>query len=137
MTARTAGRLRTGESDASENHRTPAEQSAGPLGERLRGRVSQELNARKDRVTQAIDDVASRVRRVGEPFGDEPYARLAEYAQGAASRLEEFASELRGRDIGELAHEVGEFARRRPAMFVGAGLAAGILAARFLKSSSD
>ncbi len=118
-----------------DNRRKPPKQPYG-LTDRLRGRVSQELNAQKDRMTEALDDAASRVRRAGEPLREEPYAPLAEYTEGAASRLERFASELRARDVEELAHEVGEFARRRPGIFVGASLAAGILAARFLKSST-
>jgi hypothetical protein len=138
MAVTTAGRRHTGEPDTKDGGgRAAARQPVERLGNRLRGRVSQELNAQKDRVTQAIDDVASRVRRVGEPFEDEPYAPLSDYAQGAASRLEQLASDLRSRDVGELALQVGEFARKRPAAFVGASLAAGILAARFLKSSAE
>jgi hypothetical protein len=103
----------------------------------VRGRVSRELNAQKDRVTLALDDAASRVRRAAEPLRDEPYAPLAGYAADAATRIEQFSSELRDRDVEQLALEVREFARHRPGVFVGASLAAGILAARFLKSSGD
>ncbi len=106
------------------------------LGERVRGRVTNELNARKNRVTDRLDDVAETVRRMGEPLREAPYAPLAEYVSSAAGRIEHLASELRGRDVEELAHELGELAQRQPAVFLGATLAAGIVAARFLKSSS-
>ncbi len=138
MAASNAGRPMTDGPDARDGgRRKPDDQAEQRLASRLRGRVSSELNAQKDRVTDALDDIASRVRRAGEPLRDDPYAPLGEYAEGAASRIEQFASEVRGRDVEELAYEVGEFARRRPAMFMGATLAAGILAARFLKSSQE
>ena len=41
------------------------------------------------------------------------------------------------RDLTELMDDVNRFARRQPALFVGAAFAAGALAARFLKSSPD
>lgn len=105
------------------------------LVDRVRGRVSDELNARKDRLTETLDGVAETVRRVGEPLREPPYAALGEYVDTAAGRLERLATDLRGRDVDELAREVGRFARKRPAAFVGATLVAGIMAARFLKSS--
>ncbi len=138
MAPTNAGRAGTYRPDARDNDRQRrGERPAQRLAGRLRGRVSSQLNAQKDRVTEALDDVAARVRRAGEPLRDEPYAPLAEYAEDAASRIEQLASELRERDVEELAHEVGELARRRPGVFVGAGLAAGFLAARFLKSSGE
>ncbi len=138
MAASNAGRPMTDGPDARDGgRRKPDDQAEQRLASRLRGRVSSELNAQKDRVTDALDDIASRVRRAGEPLRDDPYAPLGEYAEGAASRIEQLASDLREHDVEELAHEVGEFARRRPGVFVGASLAAGILAARFLKSSGE
>ncbi len=107
------------------------------IGERVRGRINDELNARKDRVTESLDGIADTVARMGEPLREPPYSALGEYVDTAAGRIRQLAGGLRERDVDELAHEVGEFARRRPAMFVGATLAAGIVAARFLKSSPE
>jgi hypothetical protein len=42
---------------------------------------------------------------------------------------------LRDRDVRELVQDAQQFARRQPAIFVGAAFAAGVLAARFMKSS--
>ncbi len=102
---------------------------------RVRGRVAGELNARKNRMTETLDTVADAIRQAGEPLRRLPYAGLGDYAADAASRIEQVANDLRGRDVQELAHDLGEMARRKPALFVGAGLAAGLLAGRFLKSS--
>ncbi len=106
------------------------------LADRVRGRVADELNAGKDRLTDGLEDVAETVRRMGEPLKEQPYGPVAGYVETAADRIERLAAELRQRGVDELAHEVGDLARTRPAVFVGATLAAGIVAARFLKSSS-
>jgi hypothetical protein len=111
-------------------------ESPRTLADRVRGRITTELNVRKDRLTETLDDVAETVRRVGEPLREPPYAALADYVETAAGRIEQLATDLRDRDVDELARDLGDLARRRPAVFVGATLAAGIVAARFLKSSS-
>jgi hypothetical protein len=81
--------------------------------------------------------VAETVRRVGEPLHGEPFTRLGRYADGAARAIDRVAGDLRDRDLDQLAEDVRGFARRRPAVFVGAGIAAGVIAARFLKSSGS
>ncbi|MGE5362100.1 MAG: hypothetical protein ACM3NQ_24045 [Bacteroidales bacterium] len=106
--------------------------------DRLRRRLSRELNGRKDRATMALDDVAETVRRVGEPLHRSSYATAGgEYTEAAAARLHEWASALRERDVNELAADLGDLARRRPALFVGAGFAAGMLAARIAKAGRE
>jgi hypothetical protein len=107
-----------------------------PLIGRVRDRVSQELNARKDRASELLTELAGSVRRVGEPEPDEAPVPLSEYAIRAADQLERFAEDLRERDVAELADEVRGLARRRPAAFAAAGFAAGLLAARFMKSTA-
>ena len=62
---------------------------------------------------------------------------LADYAGKAADQLEQFSARLRERDLTELMDDAKRFARRQPALFVGIAFAAGVIAARFLKSSPD
>ncbi len=104
--------------------------------QRVGSHVADELNGQKDKVTDTLDEVAKTVRRVGEPFREEPYRAVGEYVETAAGRIQGFAAQLRARDVTDLAADLGEFARRRPAAFVGAGLAVGLVAARLLKGSS-
>jgi hypothetical protein len=106
------------------------------LGGWIRDRVSKELTSRKNRVSDRLDGVAERVRRIGEPRASEPLPRVSAIADDAARRIEQVAEGLRERDLGELADDVRGFARNRPAAFIGAGLAAGLIAGRFLRSSS-
>lgn len=100
-----------------------------------RGRLRTELNARKNLVSDTLTGVAESVRRVGEPLREQS-ASIAGYTDKAAERLAELATGLRDRDVAELADDVAAFARQHPGAFVAGGLAAGILAARFLKSSA-
>jgi hypothetical protein len=113
--------------------RSPGEAADGWWRERLAGIV----NARKSRVSERLKAVAETVRRAGEPLHEEPFSKLGGYTDGAARTIERVATGLRERDVEELAEDVRGFARSRPIVFLGAGLAAGLIAGRFLKSSGD
>jgi hypothetical protein len=60
---------------------------------------------------------------------------VAQYVEQAADRIEQFSSRLRDRDLGDLMRDADRFARRQPAVFIGAAFMVGVLAARFFKSS--
>jgi hypothetical protein len=113
--------------------RSPAEAQDGWWRERLAGVV----NARKSRVSERLEAVAETVRRAGEPLHSEPFSKLGGYADGAARTIDRVATGLRNRDVEELADDLRGFAKSRPVAFLGAGLAAGLIAGRFLKSSGD
>jgi hypothetical protein len=57
------------------------------------------------------------------------------YVERAARQIERAATYVQDVDLGEIVDNVEDFARKRPAVFVGAAFALGIVAARFLKSS--
>ena len=116
------------------------EQQAGrplPVMERVRDRVNSALNARKDRASEVLADLAGSVRQAGEPLRDGALAPLAGYADQAADRLGEFAAGLRDRDVTDLADDIRGVARRYPAGFAAVAFGAGLLAARFVKSSAE
>src|SRR5215217_3478282 len=66
--------------------------------------------------------------------------KASEYAEQGREKAAEQAERLSGylseRDANELLREVEDFARNRPAVFLGGAFAIGIAAARFLKSSA-
>ena len=120
----------------------PGETGAGstgtsiPLVGRVRDRVNQELNARKDRASEVIQGLAGTVRRIGEPLHDESLQMLGAYADQAATGLERLATGIRDKEVSELADDVRQLARKEPAIFVAVGFAAGFAAARFLRSTA-
>lgn len=63
---------------------------------------------------------------------ESPVARIAE---SAADNLERFSESLRNRDLDGLLRDAESFARRQPAVFIGAAALVGFLAVRFLKAS--
>jgi hypothetical protein len=75
----------------------------------------------------ALKDAAHSLDRRG------PAGRVAEQA---ADSLERLSGKLRSKDFDGLVHDVEAFARSQPAVFLGMAVAAGFLAARFLKSSN-
>jgi hypothetical protein len=105
--------------------------------DRVRHAAAAQLTAQKTRATEALGSVAAALRQSSQPLRDDNQAMLADYAGKAADQLEQFSTRFRERDLTELMNDVNRFAWRQPALFVGAAFAAGVLAARFLKSSPD
>jgi hypothetical protein len=136
-----ASTSRTGTHETSEPTTSGSERPARAATDRgdgwWRERVIGVVNARKSRVSDSLETVAETVKRAGEPLHDEPFSKLGAYADVAAGAIERVAVGLRERDVDELAEDVRGFARSRPALFLGAGLVAGLAAGRFLRSSSE
>lgn len=105
--------------------------------DRVRETAAAQLTTQKTRATEALGSVAAALRQSSQPLRDNNQATLADYAGKAADQLEQLSTRFRQRDLTELMDDVNRFARRQPALFVGAAFAAGALAARFLKSSPD
>ena len=105
------------------------------LVDRVRQTAAAQLTAQKTRATGALGSVAAAIRQSSLPLRDNNQAVLADYAGKAADQLEQVSTRLGERDLTELLDDAKRFARRQPALFVGAAFAAGVLAARFLKSS--
>jgi len=110
--------------------------SAG-LMDRVRDSATSQLGAQKDRATEGIDSVAQAVRQSTQQLRDQKHETIAQYVEQAADQLERFARRMKDRNVGDLAREAQELARRRPALFIGSAFALGLLGARFLKSSSS
>ena len=105
--------------------------------DRVRDTAAAQLTTQKTRATEALGSVAAALRQSSQPLRDNNQPMLADYAGKAADQLEQFSTRFRERDLTELMDDVNRFARRQPALFVGAAFAVGALAARFLKSSPD
>jgi ElaB/YqjD/DUF883 family membrane-anchored ribosome-binding protein len=85
-----------------------------------------------------LSSVASRLRESGSQLrGADEQDFAGEYVQRASEQIERFAKYVENAEVREVVDRVEDFARRRPAVFIGTAFAAGILAARFLRSSRD
>ena len=105
--------------------------------DRVRHTAAAQLTTQKTRATEALGSVAAALRQSSQPLRDKNQALLADYAGKAADQLEQFSTRFRERDLSELLDDAKRFARRQPALFVGAAFAVGVFTARFLKSAPD
>lgn len=96
------------------------------------------LSEEKDGAASGLDDVASALRDVAEqPDKSTSNEMLATLAGSAADGLEKLSSGIRNKDVGTLLRDVQSFAREQPVAFFGLTMAAGFMAARFLKASES
>ena len=105
----------------------------GPAASSLAGQAKQKLTGTLDSQRGAaagfVEQLAQSVQRSGEQFEGRQDWLASAVGRGAAE-LNTLAGSLRDKDLGELAGEVQAFARRQPALFIGAALAAGFAVAR-------
>ena len=96
------------------------------------------LERGKQDAATTLGSVAHRLRESGSQLRASDAEDFAgEYVERAAQQIERFSQYVQRADFREMVDEVESFARRRPAVFIGTAFAAGILAARFLKSSRE
>ena len=104
--------------------------------DKLRNGATTQLAAQKDRATDGVSSVAQAVRQSTQQLRDNRHETIAQYVEQAVDRVEQFADRLKEKDVDELVRDAQQFARRNPALFVGAAFGVGMVAARFLKSSN-
>jgi ElaB/YqjD/DUF883 family membrane-anchored ribosome-binding protein len=114
-----------------------AKSEAGRLTQAARTRTMSYLEERKSLLAENVGGMASAARSAAEQFDEHGNRVVADYIQRAADGLERFSDAVRTRDISSLMGDAEDFARRQPAVFIGAGVAVGFMLARFLKSSSE
>ena len=108
--------------------------AAGDIAGQATSVVEQRASSTMTQVGDTIDQVARAVRNTGEQLrSDQP--QLAGLADTAAEQAEQAAQFLRQHDARDVLDEVQAFARRQPAVIVGAGLALGLLVGRAIKSA--
>jgi hypothetical protein len=115
-------------------------EKAGEIAQRAQEQAKSTLNSQKTNAAQDLGTVAEVFRETGQQLRErEHYAMadtVAQYTEKLADQVDRFSQQLRDKDIDEIIYDVGNMARRQPAIFLGAAFAAGILLARFIKSSS-
>jgi len=112
-------------------------EKAGDLAEQARDQVKGNLSDQKKRTSRSLDRVAHALRQTGQNLSEENEPKFGEAAKKAADWVEDFAANLRDRDIDSMFRDVESFGRQRPAVFLGGAFVLGFLAARFMKASQD
>jgi hypothetical protein len=115
-----------------------AGRGARQAGTEAQSQAQNRIERGKQDAAVTLSSVASRLRESGSQLrGSDDQDFAGEYIERAALQIERAAQYVQNADLREMVDQVEDFARRRPAVFIGSAFAAGILAARFLKSSRE
>ena len=109
-----------------------AAQAASSIGDQAKQKLTGALDGQKGAAADMVQKLADTVQRSGEQFQGQQEWIASAVGRGAAE-LNTLAGSLRDKDVGDLLREAQGFARRQPAMFMAAALAAGFAAARLGK----
>jgi hypothetical protein len=94
------------------------------------------VDEQKSRAAVQVGGVAEAVRAAARSLERSQSPVAAGYVDSAAHQIEVFADAIRERNWAQLAADVEEMARRRPAAFVAGAVALGFLAGRFLSAAA-
>jgi hypothetical protein len=108
---------------------------ASQAQEQVVRKVGPKVAALKDPAAAALVRYAQAMRQVGQQYHGQSRGIAGQYAERAADQIERLAQYLERTEVDDLVRQAEDAARRRPAAFLGAASAAGIAAARFVKSS--
>jgi len=118
-----------------------AKETAGQAYDAVTDKAATKLDEQKSTLSGGLSTVADSVRQVGQNLGSSRTDNglidaAAKYTNTAAQKLEDVAGYFESRNVREMAGDLEGFARRNPAIFLGAAFGLGFLAARFLKSTT-
>jgi hypothetical protein len=114
-----------------------AKQQATAVIDQAREQVRTRLSEQKDTAASSLGTVAQALHRTAQELEGEQTGPLGDYAHRAADQVERLSGYLQQHDLSDLQREAEYFARRRPALFLGGAFVLGLMAARFMKSSSE
>ena len=113
------------------------QQKAGQLADQTRQQVKSRLATQKDQAAERLSPIKTALQETGQQLRKQDQGSVAQYTDKAADQVERFSGYLRESDVDEIMDEVRNFARSRPALFLGGAAALGFFGTRFLKSSSE
>jgi len=125
-------------SAASGKANTGANGESGSSGllDGMKQKVTSRVDEQKNRAADGLGGIADVIRTAGNELRGENEA-LASYVDMASDQMRRFADQIRERGVADMMDDVGQFARRRPALFIGGAFLVGLGIARFLKSSAE
>jgi hypothetical protein len=109
----------------------------GPLAEQVKEQASTVTQQQMTSAAEGLDSVAGAVNVVGERLRENNLGELAQYSDLATEQIEKAAAWLRTTTPEEIAHDIEDFAKKQPAVFVAGALALGLIGVRFLHSASQ
>ena len=104
--------------------------------DRVQAEAEKGFEQGKNQVMSQVNSVAQAFRKTSEQLREEDQGDLAGYTERIAEQVEKVSGYLEGKGMRGAVGDLETFARQRPGVFVGGALVVGLVAARFLRSSS-
>lgn len=109
---------------------------AAEAARQLREKGQSLLGEQKVRAASSLEGFGAAIHDAGARLEREEDNTLASYVHGAADQVQVLANYLKDKPVEDLYRDTCNLARRRPELFVGGMFVAGLLLARFAKSSN-
>jgi hypothetical protein len=109
----------------------------GPIAEQVKDQASTVTQEQMTSAAEGLDSVAGAVNAVGDRLRENSLGELAQYSDLATEQIEKAAAWLRTTTPDEIAHDIEDYAKKQPAVFVAGALALGLIGVRFLRSASQ
>jgi hypothetical protein len=130
-----ADRVKQAGTQAADQARDLADETrrhGASLAGQMQDHVASSVNEGKEGLAAQLEDLAGAVHRSGEQLeGHQDW--IASLVESGADELGRLASSLRSNDLQGMLGKLEDLARRQPAVFVGAAMAAGFAAVRLGK----
>jgi glucan phosphorylase len=105
-------------------------------GQNVKERAQTVIDEGKGKLTSSLDAVASTLGKTTESLQSNELGQLAPYGEKLQYWTQGLSDYVKNANAGDLLRDAETLARRQPVLFLGGAFALGLLAARFLKSSS-
>jgi hypothetical protein len=112
-----------------------AQARLGEAGERLREQAEHVADSARTRAADELRTFGEAARAASEQLKEDEHRKVGSYAGSITSGCEQAADYLEHADFAELGHDVAQFARRNPALFLGGVALAGFAFGRLLSAT--
>ena len=110
---------------------------AQQLTSKAANRIHSEVDARKGNAAEQAKSVSNAIQTAAGQLDESAPTWLKSAFQQGADQIQRFAETIEQKDSRQILNEVQNFARERPALFLGACAAAGFAAARIFKAGGE
>jgi ElaB/YqjD/DUF883 family membrane-anchored ribosome-binding protein len=124
----------TGDQGIRDQAKSQAQSLIDQAKSKTQDRVRSAAASGKTQAVETVSSLAQSLLIAGQQLQDQQ-SSAAGLVEQAATRLDRMAQFLETTDLDDIVQRTETWARRNPALFLGASFVVGILGARFLKSS--
>lgn len=111
-------------------------EAAAAKVEEATDKAAEMADEQKTFLAQQLSSLGEALERTGREMQSGDGAAMGRYAGDMGSSIRSFASDIEGRDMGEIAAMAEDYGRRQPLAFLGIAAVAGLAASRFVTASA-